>query len=349
MKKYSIFLAIAALVSAASCNKVEIDVPVEPVVETELITVELNPMTKTSLDGSSTVWTAGDAVSVTVNGENIGTLTLREGSTFTGEVKAGFDGDATLNYPAGVTSVPTSQKAVAGSFANGAALLEGTTTMAALRAGEGAELVNTTALLKFTVAKEGDVTFEVGTSKVTVTGCKTGSTYYACVAPAENVSFTARIDGYLSKQASKNVTFAANQVSNLKELPAPVECEWGLVGSHQDWKLENANLTRLYKEKDNLFVVKNIKLKSSGFKFTELNNTNWDLTFGSHSSSYTYKTSDGWYTGIYSNNRGDKSQDIKVSDWSKTYDVYLRYVQNASWGKELGFAIVEAGQPCPAF
>ena len=349
MKKYSIFLAIAALVSAASCNKVEIDVPVEPVVETELITVELNPMTKTSLDGSSTVWTAGDAVSVTVNGEKIGTLTLREGSTFTGEVKAGFDGAATLNYPADVTSVPTSQKAVAGSFANGAALLEGTTTMAALRAGQGAELVNTTALLKFTVAKAGDVTFEVGTSKVTVTGCKTGSTYYACVAPAVNVSFTARIDGYLSKQASKNVTFAANQVSNLGALPAPVECEWGLVGSHQGWKLENANLTRLYKEKDNLFVVKNIKLQSSGFKFTELNNTNWNLTFGSHSSSYTYNTSDGWYTGIYSNNRYDKTNDIKVSDWNKTYDVYLRYVQNASWGKELGFAIVEAGQPCPTF
>ena len=245
MKKYSIFLAIAALVSAASCNKVEIDVPVEPIVETELITVELNPMTKTSLDGSSTVWTAGDAVSVTVNGEKIGTLTLREGSTFTGEVKAGFDGAATLNYPADVTSVPTSQKAVAGSFANGAALLQGTTTMAALRAGQGAELVNTTALLKFTVAKEGDVTFEVGTSKVTVTGCKTGSTYYACVAPAVNVSFTARIDGYLSKQASKNVTFAANQVSNLKELPAPEKFGWGLVGQHQGGDITKP--TEMYK------------------------------------------------------------------------------------------------------
>ena len=352
MKKYSIFLAIAALMSAASCNQAEIEAPVEDTVapvETEFITVDLNPMTKTSLNGMNTVWSAGDEVSVTVAGKNIGNLKLVEGSTFSGEVKAGYNGDATLNYPAGVTSVPTTQAAVAGSFANGAALLEGTTTMDALRAGEGAQLSNTTALLQFSVAQAGDVTFEVGTTKYTVTGCQTGKTYYACVAPSANVSFTARIGGYLSKQASKNVTFAANKIANLGDLPAPEECEWGLVGQHQGWNLSKANLTRLYKEKENLFVVKNIKLQNTGFKFTQLTNTNWDLTFGSHSSNYVYKVSDGWYTGIYSNNRGDKANDIKVSDWNKTYDVYLRYVQNASWGKELGFAIVEAGQPCPTF
>ena len=73
------------------------------------------------------------------------------------------------------------------------------------------------------------------------------------------------------------------------------------------------------------------------------------MTFGSHSGTYVYNLSDGWYAGIYTNNRGDKSNDIKVSDWNKTYDVYLRYIQNASWGKELGFAIVEAGQEYPTY
>ena len=309
MKKYSIFLAIAALVSAASCNKVEIDVPVEPVVETELITVELNPMTKTSLDGSSTVWTAGDAVSVTVNGEKIGTLTLREGSTFTGEVKAGFDGAATLNYPADVTSVPTSQKAVAGSFANGAALLEGTTTMAALRAGQGAELVNTTALLKFTVAKEGDVTFEVGTSKVTVTGCKTGSTYYACVAPAVNVSFTARIDGYLSKQASKNVTFAANKISNLGALPAPEKASWGIRGSFSgaSWSSDLA----MYKDINNSQVLKNADF-GNGAEFKFYNTTNgWSGYVDGNDSGYGWK----WISGNGGNNISASGKvDIYVND-----------------------------------
>lgn len=350
MKKIFVYMASAALMFAVSCNKEEVNVDTTAPVETELITVDLNPMTKTALGAEgTTTWDADDKVSVTVGGEVVGTLSLVEGSTFSGEITAGLSGPAVLNYPAGVTTVPTTQTAVVGSFADQAALLEGTTTVEDLRAGTGVELKNKTALLMFTVAQAGDVTFEVGTAKYTVTGCKTGSTYYACVTPVENVAFVARIGGYLSKQASKNVTFTASKIANLQELPAPVMCEWGLVGQHQGWTLQQSDLTKLYKEKDNLFVVKNIKLQSSGFKFTELSNTNWDLTFGSHSSDYVYNVSDGWYKGIYSNNRGDKSNDIKVSDWNKTYDVYLRYVQNASWGKELGFAIVEAGGPYPAF
>lgn len=350
MKKIFVYMASAALMFAVSCNKEEVNVDTTAPVETELITVDLNPMTKTALGvEGTTTWDADDKVSVTVGGEVVGTLSLVEGSTFSGEITAGLSGAAVLNYPAGVTTVPTTQTAVAGSFADEAALLEGTTTVEDLRAGTGVELKNKTALLMFTVAQAGDVTFEVGTAKYTVTGCKTGETYYACVTPASDVTFVARIGGYLSKQAPKNVTFTANKIANLETLPAPVECEWGLVGQHQNWSLTNASLTRLYREKDNLFVAKNIKLKSPGFKFTELNNTNWDHTFGSHSSSYTYKVSDGWYAGIYTNNRGDKANDIKVSDWNKTYDVYLRYVQDASWGKELGFAIVEAGQSYPSF
>ena len=57
----------------------------------------------------------------------------------------------------------------------------------------------------------------------------------------------------------------------------------------------------------------------------------------------------GWYTGIYTDNRGDKSNDIKLSDWSGPFDVYIRYVQTGDWGKELGFAIVKAGAPYPEY
>lgn len=349
MKKYSIFLAIAALMSAASCNQAEIDTPIAPV-EMELITIDLNPATKTQLSGTKTVWLDGDQVSVTVNGKNLGALTLVKGTTgtFSGEIEAGYNGTATLNYPAGVKTVPTTQVAKAGSFADEAAILEGTTTMDDLRAGNGTELKNKAALLQFTVAQAGDVTFEVGTTKYTITGCKTGNTYYACVAPATNVSFTARIGGYLSRKASTNITFTANQLTNLNSLPAPVVSDWGLVGAHQGWNLQETALTKLYKEGDNLFVVKNIKLQDPGFKFTELKNTNWDLTFGSHDGNYKYNTNDGWYAGIYTNNRGDKDQNIKVSDWTKSYDVYLRYMRDESWGKELGFSIVETGSAHPA-
>ena len=260
MKKNIKFMAFAALVLAASCNKVEIDTTVEK----ELITVELNPEVKSSLSGVNTIWSEGDAVSVTVGGKNIGTLTLVEGSVFSGEIEAGYNGDATLNYPAGVTSVPAVQVAVENSFANGAALLEGTTTVAALRNGEGATLSNQTALLQFTVAQAGDVTFEVGTANYIVTGCETGKTYYACIAPASNVSLVARISGYLSKSASSAKTFNANEISNLNNLPAPVKSEWGVVGLNGNWSTDIA----MYKDVSGYSVVKNVTIKSTDeFKF----------------------------------------------------------------------------------
>ena len=351
MKKIFILMASAALVFAASCNKMEeTNTPLEPAVETELITIDLNPVTKTSLDGKATVWTAGDAVSVTVDGKNIGTLTLVEGSTFSGQVKAGHNGDATLNYPAGVTTVPATQTAVAGSFANGAALLEGTTTMDALRAGEGASLQNTTALLQFTVAQAGDVTFEVGSTKYTVTGCKTGATYYACVAPASNVSFVARIGGYLSKQASKNVTFEANKISNLETLPAPEEFSWGLVGQHQDWDITSP--TPMYKVADKAYAILNIKLKNNGFKFAKTGLKNWNTSntyFGAWKDSgsgffnfSTEMTSGDWY-GVYTNNLGGQGTNIGVSDFNASYDVYVKIIQDADWGQELGYTIVATG------
>ena len=223
MKKIFVLMASAAVLFAA-CNKMEeVNTPVDTPVETETITVVLNPVTKTSLDGKATLWTAGDKVSVTVGGKNIGTLALVEGSTFSGEVEAGHDGTATLNYPVdengkAVTVVPSTQTAVAGSFANGAALLEGTTTMAKLRAGEGASLSNTTALLQFTVAQAGDVTFEVGTAKYTVTGCKTGETYYACVAPTTDSALSYTAAGMKGAKSKPSVSFVAGKIYPLGEL-----------------------------------------------------------------------------------------------------------------------------------
>ena len=338
----------AALMVAASCNKEEINTPATG--ETETITVELNPMTKTALSGTRTTWTAGDAVSVTVDGKNIGTLTLVEGSTFSGEIEAGHDGAATLNYPAGVTTVPATQAAVAGSFANGAALLEGTTTLDDLRAGNGAELANKTALLSFSVAQAGDVTFEVGTAKYTVTGCATGKTYYACVAPASKVNFTARINGYLSKSASSTVTFAANEIADLKALPAPEKFGWGLVGEHQGWDITNP--TPMYKVADKAYAVLNIQLKSAGFKFAKTGLKDWNTSnsyFGAWKDTgkgffnYTTEMSLGAWYGVYTDNLGGQSYNIGVSDFNTPCDVYVKVVQDASWGQELGYTVVPAG------
>lgn len=264
MKKYFIFLASAAMLLAASCAKEEVNDGL--VGEKELITVQLNPETKTALGAEgTTTWTSGDAVDVIVGGDNVGTLTLVEGSTFSGELTTvGLKGEATLKYPAGVAAVPAEQEAVEGSFANGAALLEGAVDLDVLRAGEGATLANKTALLQFSVAVAGDVTFEVGTAKYTVTGCKTGETYYACVAPAANVSFVARIGGYLSKKASANVTFEANKIANLEALPAPETGSYRIMGLNGDWSTGTA----FYKDVEG-YLLQNVTLTSVSFKFKQ--------------------------------------------------------------------------------
>lgn len=321
MKKIFVYMASAALMLAVSCNKEEVNVDTTAPVETELITVDLNLMTKTALGAEgATTWDADDEVSVTVGGESVGTLKLVEGSTFSGEIVAGLSGEAVLNYPAGVADVPTIQTAVAGSFADGAALLEGTTTVEDLRAGTGVELQNKTALLQFTVAQAGDVTFEVGEAKYTVTGCKTGSTYYACVTPVENASFVARIDGYLSKQASKKVTFTANKIANLQELPAPVKASWGIRGSFVggSWDTEKY----MYKDIYNSQVLKNVDFGSGAeFKF--------------------YNASNGWSGYNEGNNAGNGWMWISGgsgSNISASGKVDI-YVNDSGWA----FKIVPAG------
>lgn len=316
MKKYIIFLTSAAMLLVASCAKEEI----RSNGETELITVELNPITKTALDGKATVWSEKDQVSVTVDGTQIGVLTLVEGNTFSGEITAGYAGETsvTLNYPAGVTTVPATQTAVANSFADEAALLEGNATISQLRKGSVDPLSNKTALLQFSVAQAGDVTFEVGTAKYTVTGCQTGATYYACVAPATDASFVARIDGYFSKQAPKNVSFTANKIAGLGALPAPEVTNIYLKGGWNGW----GTTTPLFKEGEYWYVAKNINATKDDFKFHDTSDDKW-----------MGKNSD-FYLNNYCATAAGKGDNIPLGA-AGTYDFYLNkertsiYVTNA--------------------
>lgn len=242
MKKFFVYMASAAFMLVA-CNQAEIEAPVGGVstpVETEAITVDLNPMTKTFLNGMETVWSEGDVVSVTVDGTVIGTLELEEGNTFTGEVEAGHTGEAILNYPAGVTAVPTEQKAVEGTFANGVALLEGTTTMDKLRNGEGASLQNKTALLSFSSAESGDVVFTIGANTYTVTGCEAEKSYYACVTPVEDVALSYTIAGKGGAKSKPTVTFAAGLIYDLGTLEVAIEMTTVYLKPSSGWQINNA-------------------------------------------------------------------------------------------------------------
>ena len=263
MKKIFTYLASAALVLAASCNKMEeVNTPVDTTTpfETETITVQLNPGTKTSLgkEGTATLWSQGDAVDVTTGGTYLGTLDNYLGNvdTFSGKVIAGIDGEKkiTLIYPADSDGcVPTEQEAVENSFAERAAVLEGTTTMADLRAGNPVTMKNMTALLKFSVARTGDVIFSLVESnecnnEYTITGCEAGKTYYACVYPFEGVNLSYTVAGKNGAKSKSGVTFEAGKIYDLGTLTEEFVPQDGYIylEPNSNWNVDNARFAAYF-------------------------------------------------------------------------------------------------------
>lgn len=333
MKKIYILMASAALMFAASCNTLE-EVNTDSAVETELITVELNPATKTALgaDGTTT-WDADDKVSVTVGGEVVGTLSLVEGSTFRGEITAGLSGEATLNYPAEVTAIPEPQAAVKGSFADGAALLEGKTTVEELRAGEGTILENTTALLKFSPTIAGDVAFAIGDKTYTVKGCEAGEEYYACVDPvAGKLSYTVGI--VLGAKEKAEFAPEASKIYPLGELTLKENATYAVVGdySNDGWSTDKM----MYETtQDNLFVAHNINFAAKGnFKIRKAGV--WEDAYNFGSANTTTKTINS-AIGVFTHG---SSADINVN--AATYDIYFDRLAGQVYIMEPGKSYTEA-------
>lgn len=330
MKRIFVYM-IAALALAASCNKMEV---ANTPVATETITVELNPQTKTVLDGKDTVWSAGDEVSVTVGGVKVGTLTLVSGSTFSGEITAGLEGEAvaTLNY--GKETVPATQVAVAGSFANGAALLEGTTTVAALRAGTGATLQNQTALLKFQTPVAGDVAFTIGSTTYKVAGCETGKTYYACVDPENTGKLTYTVGIVLGGKEAASFTPVANKIHDLGALTLK-ESQYGVIGNTGAWG-ENDDFKMYETTEDNFYVAYGVEV-TSGFKIRKAGGWNDDYNFGTTSDAAKSANS---IVGVYTDGG---STDINVTDG--TYDIYFARLMGQVYIMTPGKSYTEATLP----
>lgn len=315
MKKLFIYVVSAASIFAA-CNKVEIVTPNEDVnapVETEVITVNL-VTTKTSLNGKETIWSNNDQVGVTVDGKQIGTLKLVEGNTFSGEIESGYDGDkvATLNYPAGVTSVPQTQAATSGSFADEAALLEGKTTIADLREGNGTSLQNKTALLGFSSPIAGDVVFTIGAAKYTVTNCEANTTYYVCVDPTKSGKLSYTVGIVVGGKEKESFAPAANKVYDLGALTLKAST-YGVVGDNNNWTDAYMYETTVG---ENFFVLYNVKFGAAGgFKVRKDAVWNDDYNFGTTT---TAKQIANEVVGVYTDGG---SKDIEVN--AGTYDIYF--------------------------
>ena len=329
MKKNIIFMAVAALVLAASCSKEPANAPVG----TETITVNLNTPTRTEMSGTKTVWLSGDAVSVTVDGTQIGVLELVEGNVFRGEIEKGYDGVATLNYPAGATSVPTTQNAVEGSFADEAALLEGTTTVADLRAGNGAMLNNKTALLSFATPVAGDVAFTIGNVTYTVKGCSANKTYYACVDPAQSGKMSYTVGIVLGDKTKESFSTEAGKFYELGTL-ALKQSMFAVVGDCNSW-----TDAKMYEtSQDNVFVLYGATFASTGgFKIRKAGAWEDSYNFGTTSNTSRSKNA---VVGVYADGN---SSDIKVN--AGTYDIYFERLAGRVYLMESGKSYTTATKP----
>lgn len=122
--------------------------------------------------------------------------------------------------------------------------------------------------------------------------------------------------------------------------------DYGIVGVFNDWDTSKP-FQFVDTDGDGIYECKNVNLKAKegqgeGFKF--FFNNSW---LGVHDDFYFDKTITGWYEGLYTNNIGNKTHNIKVFDTSKNWDIYIYAKQEADWGRELAFTILPAGSPTP--
>jgi hypothetical protein len=358
MKKfYSFLIAAVALVGFAACESNE--EAATPEAETMTFVASFADETRTALaDANGNVeWCADDTILVT-NGVTTKTFTATSvdgaTATFTGERMDGetfyaiYGGeDATFANDEWTYTVSATQTAKKGTFADGAAV-----STAVCTDGKTLAFENQCAVLKFQVPTDASTVefFNGSTSVVKVTGTmKTGEVYYATVKPAD-YKFTVRINGYISKESTKTLSVAANTIYNLGELPLE-KYEWGIVGQHQGWTITNPDA--LYKVADNVYARFNVSLESNGFKFAKHGLQNWNTkntSFGAWKKSegkefFNFSTEMGvgaWY-GVYTNNLGGQSENIGVSNFNNKYDIYVKVINDADWGQELGYTVVTAG------
>ena len=380
MKKNLFMVAAVALVALVSCNK-ETNSPLQPapVSDIKFEAEFVNEQTKTSLGEAddegyrNVTWDLGELVHIN------GTLFKATGHKEDG--KAIFETEdldfATAEkydaiYPASAgktlaaVTIPAAQD---GTFANAAIAV-------AQSENRSLAFMNVASLIKFQVpAAYSKVTIEstanlagavsvsfnedgvpvigevTNASKViTLENVKADVDYYVAVLPGDH-KFTFRFDGYLSKASNTSLSASRAEILNLGVLPELETFAWGLVGQHQGWDITNP--TPMYKVADKAYALLNVSLKADGFKFAKTGLQNWDTantSFGAWKKStgknyFNFSTEMGsgaWY-GVYTNNLGDQSANIGVTDFAKTYDVYVKIITDADWGKELGYTVVATG------
>ena len=210
----------------------------------------------------------------------------------------------------------------------------------------------------FNTEGEGSITttaigkYETNNYVKVVGDFKNGQTYYMSCIPAtlEN-GLTLEVvntDGKKGKDrtTTNKIELERSKIYDLGDVTYLPIFDYGIVGGFNGWDTSKP-LQFVDTDGDGIYECKNVNLKAQegkdeGFKF--FFNNSW---LGVHGDFDFDTTITGWYEGLYTNNTGDKTHNIKVSDTSKKWDIYIYAKQEASWGRELAFTILPAGSPTP--
>ena len=278
MKKfYSFLIAAVALVGFAACESNE---EATPEAETMTFVASFADETRTALaDANGNVkWCANDVIAISNGKQTVDfkITSIKDDGTavFTGDR---MDGEtfyaiypaegATFNKGSWTYTVPATQTAKNGTFADGAAV-----STAVCTDGKTLFFENQCAVLRFSVPAFDETISSVefldnGSTVVKVTDAmKAGEVYYAAVKPAD-YKFTVRINGYLSKESTKTLSVAANTIYGLGELPAPVKGTWNIRGTFAGGNWETDSPLYKYDNNGNQ-VITNVDFGTGGeFKF----------------------------------------------------------------------------------
>lgn len=179
-----------------------------------------------------------------------------------------------------------------------------------------------------------------------------GQTYYmSCIPGTLANGFTLEVVNDKAAKGKDNVytkeiELKRNKIYDLGDVTYLPIFDYGIVGGFNGWDTSKP-LQFVDTDGDGIYECKNVDLKAKegqgeGFKF--FFNNSW---LGVHGDFDFDTTVTGWYAGLYTNNTGDKTHNIKVSDTSKKWDIYIYAKQEESWGRELAFTILPAGSPTP--
>ena len=185
-------------------------------------------------------------------------------------------------------------------------------------------------------------------SKVTLSGTFTdGKDYYIAVLPGTYSEFALSVNGITVNKKSSDVTFESGKIYNLGSVRAPYN--WGVVGKFNGWK--ETSPTLLYDtDGDGIYELKNHSLAgqegAEGFKFVRVPDCSWSNAFGVHADfNFDTTMNGGWYE-VKTNDMGNKTQNIVVSNTTTNWDIYI--YSGSSYGvPSFIFTVLSAGSATP--